>query len=91
MRMRGIAAAVGLVGFFFLVNWWMLSNLQDGGGNFRSKDGVVPNLTLASVKSSVPVSIAHLLIVTFIFNQIHGKIVFFLISNGWISSCNLNI
>lgn len=56
-RMRGIAVIVVLVGFFFLVNWWMLSNLQDGGGNLRGKDRVVLNRTVRSV----PVCIAQLL------------------------------
>eukprot|EP00268_Persea_americana_P015853 TRINITY_DN1747_c5_g1_i4.p1 TRINITY_DN1747_c5_g1~~TRINITY_DN1747_c5_g1_i4.p1 ORF type:complete len:684 (+),score=123.39 TRINITY_DN1747_c5_g1_i4:211-2052(+) len=48
-RMRGIAVIVVLVGFFFLVNWWMLSNLQDGRGNLRGKDRVVLNRTVRSV------------------------------------------
>lgn len=48
--MRGLIAIVGLVGFYFFTNWWMLSRLQDDehldDGLFL--DGTSPSSSLSS-------------------------------------------
>ncbi|OVA19998.1 GDP-fucose protein O-fucosyltransferase [Macleaya cordata] len=31
-RIRGLVIVIALIGFFFLMNWWMLSRLQDDSG-----------------------------------------------------------
>ncbi|KAF6159103.1 hypothetical protein GIB67_032720 [Kingdonia uniflora] len=37
-RLRGVGSVIGLVGLFFLMNWWMLSTLQDSNVD-HAKDG----------------------------------------------------